>query len=206
MIGFSAFLQTLSARLSPILRPPIYDMPRNSHMQTFLKIVSPHAPVNSLSPASSPLFRATGTIRNRRKTRRNTVGKDRPVTFNRYILFRMVVEFVGAIACAIQMFQHHTWPGIITMGVFALVWAIGEIWLSTVYNRAHPPPRRAVRRASGNGHPFHVLRACGGAGGIGIRRHDRHAVQACAVHRSRHGVANVGHAGPGHRRRPLPVA
>ena len=115
MIGFSAFLQTLSARLSPILRPPIYDMPRNSHMQTFLKIVSPYAPVNSLSPASSPLFRATGTIRNRRKTRRNTVGKDRPVTFNRYILFRMVVEFVGAIACAIQMFQHHTWPGIITM-------------------------------------------------------------------------------------------
>lgn len=107
-------------------------------MQTFLKIVSPHAPVNSLFPASSPLFRATGTIRNRRKTRRNTVGKDRPVTFNRYILFRMVVEFVGAIACAIQMFQHHTWPGIITMGVFALVWAIGEIWLSTVYNRAHP--------------------------------------------------------------------
>ena len=51
------------------------------------------------------------------------------MTFNRYILFRMVVEFVGAIACAIQMFQHHTWPGIITMGVFALVWAIGEIWL-----------------------------------------------------------------------------
>ncbi|MCB4909417.1 hypothetical protein KZP16_07915 [Bifidobacterium pseudocatenulatum] len=36
------------------------------------------------------------------------------------------------------MFQHHTWPGIITMGAFALVWAIGEIWLSTVYNRAHP--------------------------------------------------------------------
>lgn len=60
------------------------------------------------------------------------------MTFNRYILFRMVVEFVGAIACAIQMFQHHTWPGIITMGVFALVWAVGEIWLSTVYNRAHP--------------------------------------------------------------------
>ena len=60
------------------------------------------------------------------------------MTFNRYILFRMIVEFVGAIACAIQMFQHHTWPGIITMGVFALVWAIGEIWLSTVYNRAHP--------------------------------------------------------------------
>ena len=58
------------------------------------------------------------------------------MTFNRYILFRMVVEFVGAIACAIQMFQHHTWPGIITMGVFALVWAVGEIWLSTVYNRA----------------------------------------------------------------------
>ena len=29
------------------------------------------------------------------------------------------------------MFQHHTWPGIITMGVLALVWAIGEIWLST---------------------------------------------------------------------------
>ena len=72
-------------------------------MQTFLKIVSPHVPVNSLSPASSPLFKATGTIRNRRKTRRNTVGKDRPVTFNRYILFRMIVEFVGAIACAIQM-------------------------------------------------------------------------------------------------------
>ena len=47
------------------------------------------------------------------------------MTFNRYILFRMVVEFVGAIACAIQMFQHHTW-------------AVGEIWLSTVYNRAHP--------------------------------------------------------------------
>lgn len=60
------------------------------------------------------------------------------MTFNRYILFRMVVEFVGAIACAIQMFQHHTWPGIITMSVFALVWAVGEIWLSTVYNRAHP--------------------------------------------------------------------
>ena len=123
------------------------------------------------------------------------------MTFNRYILFRMVVEFVGAIACAIQMFQHHTWPGIITMGVFALVWAIGEIWLSTVYNRAHPPPRRAVRRASGDGHPFHVLRACGGAGGVGLRRHDRHTVQACAVHRSRHGVADVGHAGAGHRRR-----
>ena len=182
MIGFSAFLQTPSARLSPILRPPICDMPRNSHMQTFLKIVSPHAPVNSLSPAFSPLFRTTGTIRNRRKTRRNTVGKDRPVTFNRYILFRMVVEFVGAIACAIQMFQHHTWPGIITM------------------------PRRAVRRASGDGHPLHVLRACGGAGGVGLRGHDRHTVQARAVHRSRHGVADVGHAGAGHRRRPLPVA
>ena len=126
------------------------------------------------------------------------------MTFNRYILFRMVVEFVGAIACAIQMFQHHTWPGIITMSVFALVWAVGEIWLSTVYNRAHP--RRAVRRASGNGHPFHVLRTCSGAGGIGIRGHDRHLVQACAVHRSRHGVADVGHAGSCHRRCPLPVA
>ena len=135
MIAFSA---NAFSKAAPSLSPPICGTPRNSHMQTFLKIVSPHAPVNSLPPASSPLFRATGTIRNRRKTRRNTVGKDRPVTFNRYILFRMVVEFVGAIACAIQMFQHHTWPGIITMGVFALVWAVGEILLSTVYNRAHP--------------------------------------------------------------------
>ena len=86
------------------------------------------------------------------------------MTFNRYILFRMVVEFVGAIACAIQMFQHHTWPGIITMGrVRAGVGHRRDLAEHGVQPRA-PPPRRAVRRASGDGHPFHVLRACGGAG------------------------------------------
>ena len=123
------------------------------------------------------------------------------MTFNRYILFRMVVEFVGAIACAIQMFQHHTWPGIITMGVFALVWAIGEIWLSTVYNRAHPR-----RDELSDEHQATAIRFTFFVLVVALRRHDRHTVQACAVHRSRHGVADVGHAGAGHRRRPLPVA
>lgn len=128
------------------------------------------------------------------------------MTFNRYILFRMVVEFVGAIACAIQMFQHHTWPGIITMGVFALVWAIGEIWLSTVYNRAHPRRDELSdeHQATAIRFTFFVLVVAMVV--LGLRRHDRHTVQARAVHRSRHGVADVGHAGAGHRRRPLPVA
>lgn len=128
------------------------------------------------------------------------------MTFNRYILFRMVVEFVGAIACAIQMFQHHTWPGIITMGVFALVWAIGEIWLSTVYNRAHPRRDELSdeHQATAIRFTFFVLVVAMVV--LGLRRLKRHTVQARAVHRSRHGVADVGHAGAGHRRRPLPVA
>lgn len=128
------------------------------------------------------------------------------MTFNRYILFRMIVEFVGAIACAIQMFQHHTWPGIITMGVFALVWAIGEIWLSTVYNRAHPRRDELSdeHQATAIRFTFFVLVVAlvvlGFAGMIVTLF--RHA----PVHRSRHGVADVGHAGAGHRRRPIPVA
>ena len=60
------------------------------------------------------------------------------MTFNLYISFRMVVEFVGAVACATQLFQHRTWPGIIMMSSIALLWIIGELWLTMVYNRAHP--------------------------------------------------------------------
>ena len=47
MIAFSA---NAFSKAAPSLSPPICGTPRNSHMQTFLKIVSPHAPVNSLSP------------------------------------------------------------------------------------------------------------------------------------------------------------
>ena len=60
------------------------------------------------------------------------------MNFNRYIALRAIVEFVGAVACATQLFQHRTWPGIITMSLIALFWAIGELWLTMVYNRAHP--------------------------------------------------------------------
>lgn len=60
------------------------------------------------------------------------------MTFNLYISFRMVVEFVGAAACATRLFQHRTWPGIIMMSSIALLWIIGELWLTMVYNRAHP--------------------------------------------------------------------
>ena len=60
------------------------------------------------------------------------------MTFNLYISFRRVVEFVGAGACATQLFQHRTWPGIIMMSLIALLWIIGELWLTMVYNRAHP--------------------------------------------------------------------
>ena len=126
------------------------------------------------------------------------------MTFNRYILFRMVVEFVGAIACAIQMFQHHTWPGIITMGVFALVWAVGEIWLSTVYNRAHPRRDELSdeHQATAIRFTFFVLVVALVVLGFA----DMIVTLFSAVHRSRHGVADVGHAGAGHRRRPIPVA
>ena len=61
------------------------------------------------------------------------------MNFNRYIALRAIVEFVGAVACATQLFQHRTWPGIIMMSLIALFWAIGELWLTMVYNRAHPP-------------------------------------------------------------------
>ena len=60
------------------------------------------------------------------------------MNFNRYIALRAIVEFVGAVACATQLFQHRTWPGIIMMSLIALFWAIGELWLTMVYNRAHP--------------------------------------------------------------------
>lgn len=60
------------------------------------------------------------------------------MNFNRYIALRAIVEFVGAVACATQLFQHRTWPGIIMMSLIALFWAIGELWLTLLYNRAHP--------------------------------------------------------------------
>lgn len=60
------------------------------------------------------------------------------MNFNRYIALRAIVEFVGAVACATQLFQHRTWPGIIMMSSIALLWIIGELWLTMVYNRAHP--------------------------------------------------------------------
>ena len=60
------------------------------------------------------------------------------MTFNRYILFRTIVECIGTIACATQLFQHDTWPGIILMSLISLVWICGEIWVARIFSKTHP--------------------------------------------------------------------
>ena len=60
------------------------------------------------------------------------------MTFNRYMFLRMIVEFVGVVCCAVQLFSGSTLVGLLITGVIALFWACGEIWVATILN-GNPP-------------------------------------------------------------------
>ena len=60
------------------------------------------------------------------------------MTFNRYMFLRMIVEFVGVVCCAVQLFSGSTLAGLLITGVIALFWACGEIWVATILNRQSP--------------------------------------------------------------------
>lgn len=60
------------------------------------------------------------------------------MTFNRYMFLRMIVEFVGVVCCAVQLFSGSTLVGLLITGVIALFWACGEIWVATILNRKSP--------------------------------------------------------------------
>lgn len=62
------------------------------------------------------------------------------MTFNRYMFLRMVVEFVGVVCCAVQLFVGNNLAGLLITGVIALFWACGEIWVATILK--HQSPRR----------------------------------------------------------------
>lgn len=60
------------------------------------------------------------------------------MTFNRYMFLRMIVEFVGVVCCAVQLFSGSNLAGLLITGVIALFWACGEIWVATILNRKSP--------------------------------------------------------------------
>ena len=60
------------------------------------------------------------------------------MTFNQYMFLRMIVEFVGVVCCAVQLFSGSTLVGLLITGVIALFWACGEIWVATILNRQSP--------------------------------------------------------------------
>lgn len=60
------------------------------------------------------------------------------MTFNRYMFLRMIVEFVGVVCCAVQLFSGSDLAGLLITGVIALIWAGGEIWVATILNRKSP--------------------------------------------------------------------
>lgn len=60
------------------------------------------------------------------------------MTFNRYIGLRMVIELVGAAACATQLYRENGPVNLIITAVVALVWVCGEIWVVLIYNRENP--------------------------------------------------------------------
>ncbi|MCH9276177.1 hypothetical protein JS533_007825 [Bifidobacterium amazonense] len=60
------------------------------------------------------------------------------MTFNRYIAFRMALEIVGAISCAVLVFVKNDLAGFLVTGVIALLWIVGEIVVITMFNRSNP--------------------------------------------------------------------
>ncbi|TPF85329.1 hypothetical protein BW13_11440 [Bifidobacterium sp. UTCIF-37] len=60
------------------------------------------------------------------------------MTFNRYIASRMVVELIGAIACATQLFNDSSMFGLIATVSVAMFWVAGEIWVVLVFRRENP--------------------------------------------------------------------
>lgn len=60
------------------------------------------------------------------------------MTFNRYIAFRMVVELIGAVACATQLFGDDTILDLTVTATVALIWACGEIWVALIFRRENP--------------------------------------------------------------------
>ncbi|WP_278803121.1 hypothetical protein [Bifidobacterium pullorum] len=65
-------------------------------------------------------------------------GEEGRMTFNRYMFLRMIVEFVGVVCCAVQLFSGSTLVGLLITGVIALFWACGEIWVAVILNRQSP--------------------------------------------------------------------
>lgn len=60
------------------------------------------------------------------------------MTFNRYIFLRMIVEFVGVVCCAFELFSGSDLMGLTITGIIALLWAAGEIWAVLVLKRQSP--------------------------------------------------------------------
>ena len=60
------------------------------------------------------------------------------MTFNRYIMFRMVVEALGALCCALLLVFQSNLAGVIATGVVALIWIAGEVMVFLVLNREDP--------------------------------------------------------------------
>ena len=60
------------------------------------------------------------------------------MTFNRYVAIRMAIELLGALSCGVQLLRG---DGIVALGVSgaaALAWVACEVWVTMIFNRAHP--------------------------------------------------------------------
>lgn len=60
------------------------------------------------------------------------------MTFNRYVAFRMAVELVGGVACALQAVRDDDLSGMIVTALVTPIWMVGEIRVVRVVRREHP--------------------------------------------------------------------
>lgn len=60
------------------------------------------------------------------------------MSLNRYIAFRMVVEIVGTLSCALTLVLRSDLAGTLVTLAVALVWVVGEVWMLIVLDRSNP--------------------------------------------------------------------
>lgn len=60
------------------------------------------------------------------------------MSLNRYIAFRMIVEIVGTLSCALTLVLRNDLAGTLVTMAVALVWVAGEVWMLIVLDRSNP--------------------------------------------------------------------
>ncbi|KFI96161.1 hypothetical protein [Bifidobacterium stellenboschense] len=60
------------------------------------------------------------------------------MTFNRYVAFRMAVEVIGGVACAMQAVRDDDLSALIVTTIVALIWVAGETRVIRMLRRERP--------------------------------------------------------------------